>query len=61
MNPNLNKRGFLTQEESENELRRIIETNYNCVPARNKKPVRTYFDKDLKMWYLTSQPKIVVY
>jgi hypothetical protein len=57
----LDKIGFLTQQEAGDELMRIIETNYNPCPIRNKKPCRIYFSPKLEKWFLTSKPKIVVY
>lgn len=55
------KVGFLTENEAREELFRIINTNYNCVPARNKKPSRYYYSEEKELWYLTSQPKIYSY
>jgi hypothetical protein len=47
---------FSCREDAEVELRRIIETDYNPCPSRNKKPVRSYEYKG--EWYLTSKPLI---
>lgn len=55
------KRGFESFEEASEELRRIIETNYNPCPARNRKPVRAYFSKITNLYHLTSKPIIVEY
>lgn len=51
---------FDTEEEARQELVRIIETNYNPIPSRNKKPSRYYLCKCEK-WHLTSKSNITVY
>lgn len=55
------KIAYESYEEAFAELTRIINTNYNCVPKRNKKPSRVYFSEISKKWHLTSNPTIVEY
>lgn len=55
------KRGFESKELAEEEMRRIIETNYNPCPKRNKKPTRSYYSEITKLWHLTSAPNITIY
>lgn len=52
-----NKISYPDRESAVAELERIINTNYNPCPIRNKKPCRVFQDKD-GLWYLTSQPLI---
>lgn len=53
------KRGFETMEEAANELRRIIETNYN--PCKKVKPCRAYYSEITGKYHLTSKPTIKIY
>lgn len=53
------KRGFETKEEAEEELRRIVNTNYN--PCKKVKPCRCYYSDITKMWHLTSKTSIKIY
>lgn len=55
------KIAFDSKEDAEAEIRRIVETNYNCVPKRNKKPSRVYFSEISKKWHLTSNITITEY
>jgi len=55
------KRGFETFEEASEELRRIIETNYNPCPARNRKPSRIYYSEITGKYHLTSKASITIY
>lgn len=55
----VNKIGFLTEQEAREGLVRIIETNYNVCKA--KKPSRVYFSDITKLWHLTSSPNVKVY
>lgn len=55
----LDKKGFESQELAE--IRRIIETNYNVCPLRNKKPSRVYYSEFTGLWHLTSSPTITEY
>lgn len=55
-----NKRCFNTEEEARVELKRIIETPYNPVPIRNKKPSR-YYLCDCGFYHLTSSVNITKY
>lgn len=53
------KIGFPTREAAMDEIRRILETNFNT--CKTVKPCRCYFDKKIGFWYLTSQVKIFSY
>lgn len=55
------KISYDTYEEAFAELTRIINTNYNPVPKRNKKPSRVYFSEISKKWHLTSNITITEY
>ena len=57
----VDKIGFHSKEDAEAEIRRIIETNYNPVPIRNKKPSRAYFSHITKLWHITSNITITEY
>ena len=54
------KRPFDTEEDARKELQRIIETPYNPVPSRNKKPSRFYLCECSK-WHLTSSIDVKKY
>lgn len=54
------KVAFSSAEEANEELKRIIETNYNPCVERNKKPCRFYLCQ-CKAYHLTSKPKITEY
>ncbi len=58
-NRDTDKRGFESKELADEELRRIIETNYNVCKA--VKPCRKYFSEITKLWHLTSKSSITEY
>lgn len=55
-----NKIAFDTELEAREEIERILNTTFKPWKKEDKKPCRTYLDKDGK-WYLTSSPKITEY
>jgi len=58
-NRDVDKRGFESKELADEELRRIIETNYNVCKA--VKPCRVYYSPVTNLWHLTSKSNITEY
>jgi hypothetical protein len=58
-NRDVDKIGFSTKELAEEELRRIIETNYNV--CKKVKPCRVYYSSITELYHLTSKATIVEY
>lgn len=55
------KIGFESFELASAELKRIVESNYNPCPKRNRKPNRAYYSEITGLYHLTSKPIIVEY
>lgn len=60
-NPNLKKIPYNTEEEAREALIEILETQTRPWAARDKKPCRVYYDKELDKWFLTSKSTIFEY
>jgi len=54
------KISFNTEQEASDELKRIVETVYNPIPIRNKKPSR-YYLCECGYYHLSSKPFVTTY
>ena len=60
-NKNLKKIPYNTEEEAREALVKILETQHRPWAKRDIKPCRTYYDKELDKWFLTSKSTVKVY